>query len=63
MKNIDETELESLALVINFAEKIQSSFKDVEIYSNYFPSFDGSVEILLWNWLMRMEGNKQAYNT
>jgi hypothetical protein len=41
MKNIDETAIESLALVINFAKKIQSNFKDVESYSNNFPS-------LLW---------------
>ncbi len=39
MKNIDENAIESLALVINFAKKIQSSFKDLDSYSNNFPSF------------------------
>lgn len=41
MKNIDEQAIEGLALVINFAKKIQSSFKDVDSYANNFPS-------LLW---------------
>lgn len=39
MKNIDESAIESLALVINFAKKIQSSFKELDNYSNNFPSF------------------------
>jgi hypothetical protein len=39
MKNIDEGAIESLYLVINFAKRIQSSFKDVDSYSNNFPSF------------------------
>lgn len=41
MKNIDENAIESLSLVINFAKKIQMSFKDIDNYSNNFPS-------LLW---------------
>lgn len=39
MKNIDENAVESLALVINFAKKIQSSYKNVDNYANNFPSF------------------------
>jgi hypothetical protein len=39
MKNIDENAIESLALVINFAKKIQSSYKNVDNYANNFPSF------------------------
>lgn len=39
MKNIDENAIENLALVINFAKKIQSKFKDLDSYANNFPSF------------------------
>jgi hypothetical protein len=39
MKNIDENAIESLALVINFAKKIQAGFKEIDSYANNFPSF------------------------
>lgn len=39
MKNIDESAIENLALVLNFAKKIQSKFKEVNNYANNFPSF------------------------
>jgi hypothetical protein len=39
MKNIDEAAIESLYLVINFAKRIQSSYKDIDNYSNDFPNF------------------------
>lgn len=39
--NIDEGAVEALALVINFAKKIQATFKEVDNYANNFPS-------LLW---------------
>ncbi len=39
MKNIDETAIENLALVINFAKKVQGKFKEVESYVNNFPCF------------------------
>ena len=39
MKNIDETAIENLALVINFAKKVQGKYKDVETYVSNFPSF------------------------
>ena len=39
MKNIDESAIENLALVLNFAKKIQSKFKEVGNYVNNFPSF------------------------
>ena len=39
MKNIDESAIENLALVLNFAKKIQSKFKEVGNYVSNFPSF------------------------
>ena len=39
MKNIDESAIESLALVLNFAKKIQSKFNSLNDYANNFPSF------------------------
>ena len=39
MKNIDESAIENLALVLNFAKKIQSKFNEVNDYANNFPSF------------------------
>ena len=39
MKNIDESAIENLALVLNFAKKIQSKFKEINNYANNFPSF------------------------
>ena len=39
MKNIDESAIESLALVLNFAKKIQSKFNSLNDYVNNFPSF------------------------
>jgi hypothetical protein len=41
MKNIDESAVESLALVINFAKKIQSKFSNngLNEYSTNFPTF------------------------
>ena len=39
MKNIDESAIENLALVLNFSKKIQSKFKEVNMYTNNFPSF------------------------
>ena len=39
--NIDEAAVENLGLVLNFAKKIQSTFKEVDNYTNNFPS-------LLW---------------
>ena len=39
MKNIDESAIENLALVLNFAKKIQSKFNEINDYANNFPSF------------------------
>ena len=39
MKNIDESAIESLALVLNFAKKIQSKYNSLNDYANNFPSF------------------------
>ena len=39
MKNIDESAIENLALVLNFAKKIQTKFKEINNYANNFPSF------------------------
>lgn len=39
MKNIDESAIENLALVLNFAKKINNKFKEVNNYANNFPSF------------------------
>ena len=39
MKNIDESAIENLALVLNFAKKIQNSFNEINDYANNFPSF------------------------
>ena len=39
MKNIDESAIESLALVLNFAKKIQAKFNSSNDYANNFPSF------------------------
>ena len=39
MKNIDESAIESLALVLNFAKKIQAKFNSLNDYANNFPSF------------------------
>ena len=39
MKNIDENAIENLALVLNFAKKIQSKFNEINDYANNFPSF------------------------
>ena len=39
MKNIDESAIESLALVLNFSKKIQSKFNNLNDYANNFPSF------------------------
>ncbi len=39
MKIIDESSIEALSLVLNFAKKIQSEFSQVENYANNFPSF------------------------
>ena len=39
MKNIDESAIENLALVLKFAKKIQSKFKEVGNYVSNFPSF------------------------
>ena len=39
MKNIDEAAIENLALVLNFAKKIQAKFKEIDNYVNNFPSF------------------------
>ena len=41
MKNIDESAIENLALVLNFAKKIQSKYNEINDYANNFPS-------LLW---------------
>ena len=39
MKNIDESAIENLALVLNFAKKIQSKYNEINDYANNFPSF------------------------
>ena len=39
MKNIDESAIENLALVLNFAKKIQTKFNSLNDYANNFPSF------------------------
>ena len=39
MKNIDESAIENLALVLNFAKKIQSKYNSLNDYANNFPSF------------------------
>ena len=39
MKIIDESAIENLALVLNFAKKIQGQFKEVGNYVSNFPSF------------------------
>jgi hypothetical protein len=39
MKNLDESAIESLYLVINFAKRIQASFKDADSYMSNFPNF------------------------
>lgn len=39
MKNIDESAIENLALVLNFAKKIQTKFNELNNYTNNFPSF------------------------
>lgn len=39
MKNIDESAIENLALVLNFAKQIQSKYNEINDYANNFPSF------------------------
>lgn len=39
MKNIDESAIENLALVLNFAKKIQGKYNEINDYANNFPSF------------------------
>ena len=51
MKKIDESVLENLALVLNFAKKVQSKYNDINSYENNFPSFlwvlrDFSLELI-----------------